>query len=87
MTETIPQDWKIIQRDSIEMLEREFSFPNFSDAMIFATKVGEIADAADHHPEITITWGRVSVIWWSHDSKGVTERDRKLARLTDRLMI
>ena len=55
--------------------------------MIFATKVGEIADAADHHPEITITWVRVSFIWWSHDSKGVTERDRKLARLTDRLMI
>jgi 4a-hydroxytetrahydrobiopterin dehydratase len=53
--------------------------------MAFATRVGEAADAADHHPEITVSWGVVRVDWWSHDVKGVTSRDISLAETTNRL--
>jgi len=81
----IPERWQILQRDSVEMLSREFRFDNFSNAMAFASRVGEAADAADHHPEITVSWGRVRVLWWSHDAGGVTERDISLAEATDRL--
>lgn len=81
----IPERWQIIQRESVEMLSREFRFDNFSSAMAFASRVGEAADAADHHPEITVSWGKVRVVWWSHDAGGVTERDVSLAEATDRL--
>jgi 4a-hydroxytetrahydrobiopterin dehydratase len=53
--------------------------------MAFASRVGEAADAADHHPEITVSWGVVRVDWWSHDAKGVTSRDISLAETTNRL--
>ncbi len=85
MALSIPERWQILQRDSVEMLSREFRFDNFSNAMAFASRVGEAADAADHHPEITVSWGSVRVLWWSHDACGVTERDISLAEATDRL--
>lgn len=81
----IPEQWSMIERDSMQMLSRVFHFDNFSDAMAFASRVGEVADAADHHPEITVAWGRVHVLWWSHDAGGITERDVTLAESTDRL--
>lgn len=82
---TIPQGWNRIMRDGIEMLSRTYTFDNFSLAMAFACRVGEAADAADHHPELTVSWGRVSVVWWSHDQGGITARDISLAETTDRL--
>ena len=53
--------------------------------MAFAVHVGKAADAADHHPEITVSWGRVRVDWWSHDANGVTSRDIALAETTNQL--
>lgn len=85
MTQHIPEGWTLITRDRTEMLSREYHFDNFSRAMGFAARVGEAADAADHHPEITVSWGRVRVLWWSHDQGGVTSRDISLAETTDRL--
>lgn len=85
MTQHIPEGWTLITRDGTEMLSREYRFDNFSRAMGFAARVGEAADAADHHPEITVSWGRVRVLWWSHDAAGITSRDISLAETTDRL--
>lgn len=85
MTQYIPEGWTLITRDGTEMLSREYRFDNFSRAMGFAARVGEAADAADHHPEITVSWGRVRVLWWSHDAAGITSRDISLAETTDRL--
>ncbi len=81
----IPAGWSRISRDGVEMLSRTFSFDNFSSAMAFAGRVGEVADAADHHPELIVAWGRVTVLWWSHDHGGITDRDISLAETTDRL--
>ena len=80
-----PQDWNKELKGGVQVLTRTFQFDDFSQAMAFATRVGEAADAADHHPEITVSWGRVRVDWWSHDSKGVTSRDISLAETTNRL--
>ena len=80
-----PQDWNKELKGGVQVLTRTFQFDDFSQAMAFATRVGEAADAADHHPEITVSWGCVRVDWWSHDAKGVTSRDISLAETTNRL--
>ena len=83
--ECAPQDWKKELKGGVQVLTRTFEFDDFSQAMVFAARVFEAADGADHHPEITVSWGRVRVDWWSHDSKGVTSRDISLAETTNRL--
>ncbi len=40
----------------------------------------QLADRADHHPDILIQYSKVTVTLWSHDKGGVTDRDLRLAR-------
>jgi len=49
-------------------------------AMAFAGTVGELADRADHHPDILIQYSKVTLTLWTHDKGGVTDRDLRLAR-------
>ena len=85
MMERAPQGWSRELKTGVYVLTRTFRFDDFTQAMAFASRVGEVADAADHHPEITVSWGVVRVDWWSHDAKGVTSRDISLAEMTNRL--
>jgi 4a-hydroxytetrahydrobiopterin dehydratase len=54
--------------------------------MAFALRVGELAEAEDHHPAILIEWGRVSVTWWTHAIKGLHINDFICAAKTDQLI-
>ena len=83
--EGCPAGWSEELKEGVKILTRTFEFGNFAQAMTFAVRIGEAADAADHHPEITVSWGRVRVEWWSHDANGVTSRDIALAETTNRL--
>ena len=83
--EGYPDGWSEELKGGVQVLTRTFEFVNFAQAMAFAVHVGEAADAADHHPEISVSWGRVRVDWWSHDANGVTSRDIALAETTNRL--
>ena len=85
MMEGCPAGWSEELKKGVKILTRTFEFGNFAQAMAFAVRIGEAADAADHHPEITVSWGRVRVEWWSHDANGVTSRDIALAETTNRL--
>ena len=49
------------QRDGTRQLSREFTFNDFRDAFGFATRVALLAEREFHHPELTVTWGRVSL--------------------------
>ena len=42
-------------------------------------RVGELAEAENHHPDIAIHYNRVTLRWWTHTAGGVTDRDRELA--------
>ena len=77
--------WRVVADDQVEMLEREFEFADFSSALSFANRVGEIAEAWNHHPALTVTWGNVKVAWWTHTAAGVTVNDIVLARETQAL--
>lgn len=56
---------------------------DFADAMTFVVRVAELAEEADHHPDIDIRWNTVTLRLWSHDVGAVTERDLSLAAAVD----
>jgi len=62
-----------------DALQREFAFPDFATALAFVNRVGELAEAENHHPDISFGWGRVTLRWWTHSAGGITDRDRELA--------
>ncbi len=61
-------------------LVKTFDLKGFKAAMAFAGTVGELADRADHHPDILIQFARVTLTLSSHDKGGVSDRDLRLAR-------
>lgn len=66
-------------------LQKSFRFADFSEAFAFLTRVALHAEKVDHHPEFTSVWNRVDFRLTSHDTGGVTERDRALAGVIDEL--
>lgn len=61
-------------------IEKTFDLKGFKASMTFASTVGEIAERADHHPDILIRFTKVTLTLSSHDAGGVTDRDLRLAR-------
>jgi 4a-hydroxytetrahydrobiopterin dehydratase len=53
--------------------------------LAFTNRVGDLAEAADHHPRIVTEWGRVTLTWWSHDLGGMVTNDFEMAKRVDRL--
>lgn len=68
-------------------LVREFKFSDFKSALAFVVKVGELAEVAEHHPDIELGWGRAVIILTTHDENGITEKDRQLAEDIDKMNI
>jgi 4a-hydroxytetrahydrobiopterin dehydratase len=66
-------------------LERTFQFENFVAALAFVNRVGDLAEAENHHPDIAIHYNRVTLRWWTHTAGGITDRDRALAEKTSGL--
>lgn len=61
-------------------LVRTFSFPDFRASLAFVNKVGDLAEAAGHHPDIDIRYNRVRLALVTHDAGGLTVKDFDLAR-------
>ena len=74
--------WKVVEDHHIE---KTFEFPDFQGALAFVNKVGELAEAEGHHPDIYLAWGKVGVTTWTHAIDGLTESDFILAAKIDRL--
>ncbi|MEK6838691.1 MAG: 4a-hydroxytetrahydrobiopterin dehydratase [Candidatus Thermoplasmatota archaeon] len=66
-------------------IERSWKFRDFKEAMAFLNRVAELAEAANHHPDIWNSWNRVKLSLTTHDAGGLTERDFKLAKKIDAL--
>src|SRR5262249_28778396 len=54
-------------------IERTFRFPDFAQALAFVEKVAEVAEAEDHHPDISFGWGYCQVVFSTHKIKGLHE--------------
>ena len=66
-------------------LFKEYRFPDFAAALAFVNRVGAVAEAEGHHPDIELTWGRVAIKIWTHAIDGLTESDFVLAAKADRV--
>jgi 4a-hydroxytetrahydrobiopterin dehydratase len=66
-----------------EGLVRQFTLASFRDAIAFTTRLAFDAEAADHHPDLLISYRRVTVTWSTHDAGGVTQKDVNGATATE----
>ena len=73
------KDWKVEGKN----LKKRFEFKNFSEALDFINKVGEIAEEKDHHPDIYFGWGYAEINLTTHDSGGITAFDFAAAKEID----
>ena len=60
-------------------IRKSFTFPTFPATLEFVARVGERAEAADHHPDLDIRYTRVDVALSTHSAGGLTEKDFRLA--------
>ena len=75
--------WQVVAE---RQLEKEYQFKDFREALDFTNKVGELAEAQGHHPDIYLAWGKVNLTIWTHKINGLTESDFVLAAKADLLM-
>lgn len=64
-------------------LKKRLKFENFAESLAFVNKVGALAEAADHHPDITCGWGYAELSLTTHDRGGITDVDISLAKRID----
>ncbi|MBI4567427.1 MAG: 4a-hydroxytetrahydrobiopterin dehydratase [Planctomycetes bacterium] len=67
--------WTLIESQPGGRLKRVFRFPDFARALGFVVAVGALAESEGHHPDVTLTWGRVEITLWTHDVGGLSESD------------
>ena len=77
-------DWALIE-EPINKLKKVFSFKSYEESLDFSNKVAKLADEEDHHPQILLEWGKVTVTWWSHKIEGLHHNDFICAAKTDKL--
>jgi 4a-hydroxytetrahydrobiopterin dehydratase len=75
---TLPQ-WK----RTGQVISRTYKFADFPEAMKFVNAVAELAEQAQHHPDIDVRWNKVTLALTSHEAGGLTEKDFALAHACD----
>lgn len=70
-----------------DAISRDFKFKDFSEAFAFMTRVALAAQQADHHPDWSNSYNRVSITLSTHSAGGLTAKDIDLATAIDRLLI
>jgi 4a-hydroxytetrahydrobiopterin dehydratase len=75
--------WQLV--DGKDAIHRSFRFKNFIEAWGFMNQVALLAEAQDHHPEWSNVYNRVEITLTTHDCKGLSARDVKLAQAIDAL--
>ncbi len=74
--------WEIVNNHH---LVKSLRFKNFAEALAFVNQVGAIAEEQNHHPDISLAWGKVVIEIWTHKINGLTESDFIFAAKVDRL--
>jgi 4a-hydroxytetrahydrobiopterin dehydratase len=73
-------EWKVVDEHHIT---KTFLFPDFKTALDFVNRAGAIAEEEGHHPDLALSWGKVSVLTYTHKIDGLTESDFILAAKID----
>lgn len=75
--------WEIVSQG--RMIERDFRFKDFLEALKFANAIGAVAKQEGHHPDLELGWGYVRVKLWTHSIGGLFDNDFILAAKIDEL--
>ena len=70
-------DWRL--ENGFTRIKRKFTFGNFAEALEFVNKVGALAEAQGHHPDIAFGWGYADIVLYTHKIKGLHENDYIMA--------
>ena len=81
------EGWELINDDHINKLRRVFVTGDYTRSMTFTNEVAALAEEADHHPQLIVDYGAVTVIWWSHKIKGLHKNDFIMAAKTSALFL
>ena len=73
---TLGQGWDL----DGQVLRKTFGFPDFVSALAFVNQVGAFAEEDQHHPDLALSWGKVTVELTTHDAGGLSEKDFALAK-------
>ena len=76
--------WKVVNEHHIT---HAFAFPDFKQALEFVNRVGAVAEAQGHHPDILLAWGKAEITLWTHKIDGLTEGDFIMAAKIDQLAL
>jgi len=77
-------DWEL--RDDAHRIERTFRFRSFREAGAFVQKIGELAEAEGHHPDLLLTYGSLTIWLTTHSAGGLTDNDFILAARLDKVL-
>ncbi len=67
--------WRQLTDEGVNKLAGEFRFPDWEAAMRYANRISELAGEQDHHPAMTVEWGKVTLRWWTHKIGGLHRND------------
>lgn len=79
-------EWNLVEEEDVKKLKREFTFSNWNSAWEAAEKISNLAKEQDHHPVLTVDWGKVTVIWWTHKVGGLHSNDFVMAAKTSEIL-
>jgi 4a-hydroxytetrahydrobiopterin dehydratase len=78
--------WSLSAEGGTPAIVRDWKLADFAAALAFVQRVGELAEQADHHPDILLHgWNRVRLTLSTHSAGGLTQADFDLAGRIDRL--
>jgi len=72
--------WEAVEE---QHLAKDYKFANFADALAFVNRVGAVAEAEGHHPDISFGWGYARIKIYTHAIGGLSESDFILAAKID----
>ena len=73
--------WTVVDRHH---LEKRYKLKNFVEALALVNRIGAVAEEQNHHPDLSLAWGKVGVQIWTHKINGLTESDFVFAAKCDR---
>jgi 4a-hydroxytetrahydrobiopterin dehydratase len=74
------EGWEAVEEHHIE---KEYKFVNFAEALDFINRIGAVAEAEGHHPDLSFGWGYARVRIYTHAIDGLSESDFILAAKID----
>ena len=68
-------------------IRRQYKTEGWSTTLMLVNLIGYVAEAAYHHPDLSVTWAKVTVKLKTHSENGITARDFELARMIEQTVL